>query len=264
MKLKNILEISTINKTDLRHLVSGILNFPPSDLILHLEKKLSNFEISSIQKAITNVKNGSPVYRVLGWREFYGRRFFLNDSTLEPRPDSEILIDQIKADFPAEMALSVLDLGTGTGCLLSTILSEFQNAKGVGIDISNEAISCAKKNAKNLNLEKRISFFQDDILYLKLNKKFDIIVSNPTYIKTDDVFKLEKNVKDFDPILALDGGKTGLVFYEKIARIYKKLLNPNGKLYLEIGFDQAESVANLFEKSKLILDYNKNPRVIVV
>ena len=133
---------------------------------------------------------------------------------------------------------------------------------------------CAKTNSEKLNLNNRISFLHDDILrplpkkLLSLqgdcNKRFDIIISNPPYISTKEVEKLEKNVKDVDPKTALDGGIDGLDFYRAIANNYKKLLKPNGKMYLEIGFDQADSVSNLFENSEIIYDYGNNPRIVKV
>ncbi len=253
-----------INQTELRHLIAGILEISPSDLILHQKKILSKIEISKIKNGIQRLKINEPVYRILGWREFYGRKFFLNSATLEPRADSEILIDTIKDHFPVESSINILELGTGSGCLLLTLLAEFPNAKGLATDVSKQALKCAEKNAEKLSLTSRISFFEDDLLDSKISKKFDIIISNPPYISTSKIKNLDKNVKKFDPILALDGGKTGLKFYKEIAKKYKEWLNPNGKMFLEIGFDQAEDTLVLFPSGKIILDYGKNPRILLV
>ncbi|MBN1783494.1 MAG: peptide chain release factor N(5)-glutamine methyltransferase [Alphaproteobacteria bacterium] len=264
MILKDFLSQQTVDKTDLKHLVAGVLDITPGDLILHASKMLTDTELVTLNNAIERLVSGEPVYRILGWREFYGRQFYLNNATLEPRPDSETIIDAVKTDFPAESALSIIDLGTGTGCLPLTLLAEFPNATAVATDISVDALTCAQHNADNLDLGERISFVQDDMLNSNMDGTFDVIISNPPYIRSKDVLALDQHVQDFDPIDALDGGEDGLDFYRAIAAQYQKWLRPGGKLYLEIGHDQGKSVPALFKHTNVLKDLGGHDRVVVV
>ncbi len=190
--------------------------------------------------------SGEPVWRILGEREFWGLTFKLSPATLEPRPDTETLVEaaldalrQRRGD-----ALSILDLGTGTGCLLIAILSEFRQAKGLGIDLSGEACQVAAANALANGVGDRAAFREGD--WVKgLDGRFDLIVSNPPYIPGDEIPGLEVGVRAYDPLLALDGGIDGLDPYRHFARQLTPFLAPGGIVIFEIGAGQEPDVSAL-------------------
>ncbi len=199
---------------------------------------------------------GEPVSRILGWREFYGRPFRVTPDVLDPRADSETLID---AALNWRRALSdrfvprVLDFGTGSGCLLLTLLAEWPDASGLGIDISATALEVASANANALGtpVADRVTFERHDGLEDLARYDphgFNVLISNPPYIRRSDVASLDVAVRDFDPHLALDGGPDGLAFYRHIARNALRLV-PQGAIFLEIGCDQAASVMQIFSSA---------------
>ena len=267
MKIKDIYNLAIqggVSSTDAKHLISGFCDFSLAEFGLRKEDSLSESMFLDLKTKLQRAKNGEPVYRVLGWREFYGRQFCLNEATLEPRPDSEILIETILEKNKKDDSLKILEFGTGTGCLILTLLKEFPNATGIATDISERALECAKKNAENLGVSNRVQFLKDDMLNSKIIDKFDLVVSNPPYISSEDVLKLDENVQKFDPNVALDGGKDGLDFYRAIAEKTPSLLKEGGSVILEIGYDQADSVPKLFSnlsQKEIIKDYGGNPRV---
>jgi len=249
---------------------------------------------------------GEPVHRILGWREFWGLRFFLSPETLEPRPDSETVMEVLlssrkpchsaaKAGYsgshdekeskpswePGSWAANAasarddirfLDIGTGTGCLLLAALHEFPNATGVGIDLSAGAVVTAQENAVQLNLSDRAAFYElsyEDHKVLKSLGPFDVILCNPPYIPSGEIGDLQKEVKDYDPLAALDGGADGLGPYRILAPQLAGLLNPNGIALFEIGHDQAAAVQEIMTEQNLTAstpyrDLGGNDRVIVV
>ncbi|MBN2675977.1 MAG: peptide chain release factor N(5)-glutamine methyltransferase [Alphaproteobacteria bacterium] len=249
---------------DLKHLIAGFFDFSPSEWLLKKENEASKEGVILFQKVFQKVQNGMPVYRALGWREFYGRRFCLNDATLEPRPDSEILIEEVQKSFLPQQSFSILDLGTGTGCLLLTLLAEFPYAHGVGVDVSKEALVCASKNSETLGLIDRVKFIDEDMRQFQTLEKFDLVISNPPYIASDNLKTLDKEVQEFDPKLALDGGEDGLEYYRVIAQSISKWLKKEGHLILEIGYDQGQTIPPLFaflSSPKITQDYGKKDRV---
>ncbi len=214
-------------------------------------------EITPDQKFIfekhlnTRIK-GKPISRIIKRRSFWKDDFYLNDYTLDPRPDSEAIVEEaiifIKKIFKSE--INILELGTGTGCMILSILREFDNVKGLATDISLEAIKVALKNSKRLNLEKKLNFIVCD--WCKgIKKKFDVIILNPPYIKTNEISTLQVEVKHFDPIISLDGGGDGLKAFKEISKHIKKLLKNNGKIFCEIGYNQANDVIEIFRKNNL-------------
>jgi len=217
---------------------------------------------------------GEPVHRILGWREFWGLKFFLSPETLEPRPDSETVIEVLLQLYSVHKSktLKVLDIGTGTGCLLLAALHEFPHATGIGIDLSTGAIVTAQKNADQLNLSSRAKFHHlsyEDSETLKSLGSFDIILCNPPYIPKGKIKKLQKEVKDHDPIAALDGGADGLAPYRIIVPQLAGLLNSNGIALFEIGYDQTVAVQNIMAAQNLTAsspyrDLGGNDRVIAV
>lgn len=199
-----------------------------------------------LRDAITRRLAGEPLWRILGAREFWGLRFALSPGTLEPRPDSETLIEAALAHLAARRgeALRILDLGTGTGCLLIAALHEFPQAGGIGIDLSQDALATASANALRNGVAERAEFRLGDWVR-GLDGRFDLILSNPPYIASAEVARLDANVRDHDPLLALDGGPDGLCAYRALAAALPGRLESDGLAVLEIGAGQADDVAAL-------------------
>ena len=189
----------------------------------------------------------------MGHREFYKYDFLCNDDVLSPRPDTEILVESAgKLIFKNELK-TVLELGVGSGCVLLSLLADFPYIYGVGADISPKALDTAKRNASRLGVENRaklvLADWNDDNFAAKLGQKFDIIISNPPYIPSDDIAFLAPEVREFDPLTALDGGKTGFDAYERISAIAPDLLKDEGFLLFEAGINQAHKIAEICEKN---------------
>jgi release factor glutamine methyltransferase len=197
-----------------------------------------------------------PVSRILGAREFYGRNFLVDRHTLDPRPDTETLIEAalecIDREGLRDRPLRILDLGTGTGCILITLLAELKLATAIGTDISEDVLALAAANAGRLGVAARASFIAGDWLD-PVRQTFDLIVSNPPYIATAEIADLAPEVALHDPVLALDGGAGGLAAYRRIARDAAKALRPGGPVIVEIGADQADSVRAIFESAGLLV-----------
>lgn len=206
------------------------------------DKDLEAKYLSRIEKR----KKHIPLQYIINKQNFYGLDFYVDESVLIPRYDTENIVDRIVKDFKENKCLSVLDLCTGSGCI-AVSLKKCGFEKVYAADISDKALAVAKHNAKLNNAD--IIFLQSD-LYENFPKeiRFDIIVSNPPYISTDEIAKIEKQVRDFEPKLALDGGRDGLDFYKKIINLSKNFLNNKGRLYLEIGYDQSKDVVDLAKK----------------
>lgn len=206
------------------------------------DKDLEAKYLSRIEKR----KKHIPLQYIINKQNFYGLDFYVDESVLIPRYDTENIVDRIVKDCKENKCLSVLDLCTGSGCI-AVSLKKCGFEKVYAADISDKALAVAKHNAKLNNAD--IIFLQSD-LYENFPKeiRFDIIVSNPPYISTDEIAKIEKQVRDFEPKLALDGGRDGLDFYKKIINLSKNFLNNKGRLYLEIGYDQSKDVVDLAKK----------------
>ncbi|MGO4284525.1 peptide chain release factor N(5)-glutamine methyltransferase [Bosea sp. TAB14] len=201
---------------------------------------------------------GEPVWRVLGEREFWGLTFRLSPATLEPRPDSETIVEAAldRLGGRRDETLSILDLGTGTGCLLVALLSECRNATGLGIDLSAEACETAAGNAARNGVAGRVSFRQGRWTE-GLSGPFDLIVSNPPYIPSSDIATLAVEVREHDPRLALDGGPDGLDPYRCFARSLPALLAPGGFIVLEIGAGQKQDIASIMAGGGLELQASR-------
>ena len=184
-----------------------------------------------------------------------------------PRPDTELIIEQVLKIYPKERQLQVLDIGTGSGCILLSILKERPNFNGIGIDISKKSINVSKFNAKHLNLLNRVKFFHSSVDNFKIGK-YDLIVSNPPYIDLLSLKYLEKDVVNFEPKLALSGGIDGFSKIRKVINKTRTLIKKNGKFILEIGFNQKNEVNKILKKegfyvNKTIKDYGNNDRCII-
>lgn len=214
---------------------------------------------------------GEPVSRIMGVREFYGRTFAITPDTLDPRPDTEILIDQALGWARTQKKdLRILDLGTGSGCILITLLAELPGATGIGVDLNPGAVDVSRENAVKHGVESRTRVFQGDwFTPLPDGERFDLIVSNPPYIPEKDIESLAREVRNHDPILALVGGNDGLDPYKIIFSGLEKHLFPGGRAFLEFGFGQAESLSRLVDDSGLFLsritpDLAGIPRVVEI
>lgn len=213
------------------------------DKISLFDKKLLKEASSSDEQLNAFIQRrlaGEPVAKIIGKKGFWKDEFIVSKDVLDPRPDSETLIEAVLGKFPDKnQTLRILDLGTGSGCLLLSLLGEYKNATGVGIDISEKPLKIAKQNAHT----DRAHFFQRDMCQdLSDLGQFDIMISNPPYIPTDEIQNLNRDVKDYDPLLALDGGADGLDFYRALA---KQHLAPH--IFIEIGKDQESQIIPLFE-----------------
>ena len=189
--------------------------------------------------------------KIFGIKEFFSNEFIVNKNVLDPRPETELLVElTIKNLFKIkDKKTSLLELGVGSGCLIISILLSLKKNKvsALGVDISNKALDIADKNIKKFNLEKKLKLKKSD-WFSDIHEKFDIIISNPPYIKTSDIKNLEKEVKFYDPLIALNGGLNGLRCFERIATNAKFYLKQNGIILLEIGFGQINPVEKIFEK----------------
>jgi release factor glutamine methyltransferase len=252
-----------------RLLIGGLLQLSSTDVFVNGDRSLTDDETKKIDDAVARRLNREPVHRILGAREFHGLDFLLSKETLEPRPDTEVLVDAILefAHKLKEDRIKILDLGTGTGAIVLSLLSELPNAFGVGSDISDDALKTARANARKFGLDGRFEAVKSHWFDM-IEGRFDIIASNPPYIRSDVIPNLEPEVRNFDPAAALDGGADGLAAYAAIAGHAAEFLKPHGYVGLEIGFDQKDPVIAIFEAAGFALvqakrDYGNNDRVLI-
>lgn len=239
----------TTAELDARLLLSAATGVSDVSLIADPNRLLEPEGLASLELLVAQRIAGRPVSRLLGVREFWGLDFSLNVETLDPRSDSETLIEAVLEKIPGKSApLRILDLGTGTGCLLLALLSEFSNAKGTGVDCSEQAIEAATQNAEHLRLGTH-STFQVGDWAAGLDGVFDVIVSNPPYIPTGDLSGLSVEVREHDPSKALDGGPDGLDAYRHLFPEMKRLLEPGGYGFLEFGEGQSSDIATIAENA---------------
>jgi release factor glutamine methyltransferase len=247
-------------------ILSSILKKKREQIIINSEEKVSKKNINNFNKLIIRRSTKEPLAYILKNKEFWSKNFFVNRDTLIPRPETELLCDIVIKLFKNKNP-HILDIGTGTGCILLSILSEIIKAKGIGIDISKKAIEVAKKNSKSLELDKRAKFLTRSLDNIR-NYKFDLIVSNPPYIKSSDIKNLSDDVRKFEPKIALDGGKDGLDVIKKVIYKSKTILKKLGLLALEIGNGQYYKVSQIlkeqgFREQLLIKDHQDNIRCIL-
>jgi release factor glutamine methyltransferase len=230
--------------TDVRRLVVAVLDVPAARLLGSPDRVLSASELATLSDHVARRARREPVSRILGQRDFYGRSFLLSPATLDPRPDSETLIEAALGLVGEEgwdpSGLRLLDVGTGTGCLLLTLLSELPLARGIGTDIDEAALDVARANAARLGVADRASWLTADALE-SVGGIFHILVSNPPYVRTGDIAGLEPEVREYDPATALDGGVDGFELYRRLARRIAAVV-PHGWAILEVGYDQADAV----------------------
>jgi len=233
-------------KLDAQILIEHALDLDRAELLSQSKRTIKANEKKAIDTLLSQRISGKSVARILGKREFWSLEFSMNEDTLEPRPDSETLVEAVLKH--AENKNSILDLGTGTGCLLLALLHELPEAKGLGIDKSPRAVEQAKANAKNLGLASRATFKLGNWLE-GLSETFDIVVCNPPYIPSQEIQTLMRELRDFDPHLALDGGKDGLKPYRLLIPLLKDFLTTGGLVAFEVGLRQADRVVALFKEN---------------
>lgn len=254
-------KLQSVDTSDIEWIIATVLNKNRAEV--KLVESVTDKEYRDIMRAVQRRANGESVDNIFGYTEFYGLRFDVNKKVLTPRMETEILVGEVLKNLKRKN--KILDVGTGSGAIAVT-LAKFSDASVTAIDISKQALQVAMENAKKHNV--KVEFIESNLFEnLKKRKKFDIIVSNPPYIPTGDIAKLDKNVKECDPKIALDGGEDGLRFYREITAGAKKHLYKNGLLFYEVGKGQASAVKKIMKESgfkeiKIVKDYNKIDRVV--
>ena len=229
---------------DARLLLAHIADMSDTQLAMEAESPISSRLERAAQKVIALRANGKPIAKIIGHKEFWGRRFCVSQAVLDPRPDSETLIEAALPLLPPEQDVQLIDLGTGSGCLLLTLLAERPRARGLGIDKSPAALHIARRNAHLLGLRRRVALRHGNWLH-GVNLRADMIVANPPYIESAEIARLDKTVRLFDPRAALDGGADGLGPYRRLIKPSFAALKHGGDLLLEIGASQADAVSAL-------------------
>lgn len=257
---------------DARFLLEEVCGTNLQTLLVFPEKKVTEEEVNQYRTFVQRRKDREPTAMILGEWDFMGLTFRLNKSTLIPEQDTEVLVEtaleELKRRGPGEAPLRILDLCTGSGCILLSLLHELRNAGGLGTDLSEEALEAARENAVRLGLQERGTFRQGDLWEPVGDERFDLIVSNPPYVPTDVIPTLEPEVRCGEPYAALDGGEDGLVFYRRIMEEAAGHLKPSGIIIVESGFDEAPQIAALMQEQKLrgirtVKDYGGLDRVVL-
>jgi len=276
MNIENILKegIDILQKNKIANpqldseiLLSNSIKRDKKHIILNPKEVLNSEQLGKFKSLIERRKKGEPIAYLINKKEFWKDEFFVNKDVLIPRPDSELIIEQVLKIYSKDDQLQILDIGTGSGCILLSILKERSNFYGTGIDISKKSINVSKFNAKQLHLTNRVKFFHSSVDNFN-NGKYDIIVSNPPYIEQLSLKYLEKDVVNFEPKLALSGGFDGFSKIRKVINKTSNLIKKNGKFILEIGFNQKNKVIKILKEegfyvNKAIKDYGNNDRCII-
>ena len=252
---------------DAELLLAKVLRKNRQDLLQNLNQKIKKNHLLKYSNLIYRRSSHEPIAYILNKKEFWSKFFHVTKDTLIPRPETELMVDQLIKMYKNKKNISVLDMGTGSGCIIISLLSELNNSFGVGIDISHKAIKVAIKNAKNHSIDTRVKFLNISLSNY-FNKKHDLIVSNPPYVSRREFPYLSEDIKKFEPRIALDGGNDGLDLIKKVIYKTKEILKTNGTLALEIGNKQFRKVSkilinNNFKIEFRIKDYGDNTRCII-
>ena len=236
-------------------------------LILNPKKNIKKNKVKIFKTLVSRREKGEPISYIINKKEFWNNNFYINSDVLIPRPDSETLVEQVLKIYDKNAKKNILDIGTGSGCLLLAILKERDNFFGTGIDISKKTLNVASFNAKVHQLGNRVKFYNSDIDKF-LFGKYDIIISNPPYIEKCRLKYLDRGITAYEPIIALDGGNDGCSKIKKVIYRASSLLKNNGKLILEIGFNQKKMVLNILKKNSFYInkvqkDYGMKDRCII-
>ena len=255
------------SKLDSEILMAKAIKKQREYIILNLNKPIQNKSYNYFRSLIKERSYGKPIAYLVGNKEFWKYEFKVSNGVLIPRPDTEILIEEVLKITKNKSKLKVLDIGVGSGCLLLSILKEKKDFYGTGIDVSQKCLNISKINAYKLRLENRVKFFKSDVDNFNYHK-YDLIISNPPYINKFDLKYLERDVYKFEPKRALDGGLDGLSEIRKVIKRSSDLIKKNGILFLEIAFDQKEKVKKLLKSKgfyieRVLKDFAKKDRCII-
>jgi release factor glutamine methyltransferase len=255
------------SQLDSEILLAKTINKDRNYILLNSNNFLKNNDLDNFYKLINLRSRGYPIAYLTNVKHFWKSEFFVTNDILIPRPDTELIVENILKVTKQKSKINVLDIGIGSGCILLSILKERENFYGTGIDISAECVNITKINAINLNVNSRLKLYKSDVDKFNLGK-YDLIVSNPPYIKKFNIKYLERDVAEFEPRLALDGGLDGLSEIRKVIKKSSELIKKNGKFILEIGFDQKNKVINLLKKEGFYInstqkDFAQNDRCII-
>ncbi len=268
-KGENLLKKNNIKNPylDTELILSKVIKKEREEILLNPNNKLNNKDIIKFKNYLIRRKKKEPIAYILGHKYFWKHKFFTNKFVLIPRPDTELVIEEALKFLPDDNSKKILDIGTGSGCILLSVLKERPKCRGTAIDISIKAINVAKTNAKLHQLENKINFINIDIDKYNSNN-YDLIISNPPYINSIDLNRLDDDIKFHEPKLALSGGSDGFRNIEKVIVKSKKLLKINGKLILEIGHKQKDKSIQILKKNgfyinKLSKDLSGKDRCVV-
>jgi release factor glutamine methyltransferase len=252
---------------DARMLVQAAAGATRTDIITDPHRPLSEEQAADLERLLTRREGREPISHILGVKGFWKIMLRVTPDVLTPRPETETILDVVLAAYGEFEAFRVLDLGVGSGAILLAILAERPNAVGMGVDLSEEALSVARENAVELGLATRASLVRGDWTTTLEVGSFDLVVSNPPYIPSADIATLEPEVREHEPRLALDGGSDGLDAYRRLAYEIPNVLRPGGRFAVEIGFDQGEAVEALFREAgaqevRTVRDLGDRDRVV--
>ena len=251
---------------DSQILIAEALKENKNNIFLNLEKEIPSKNLNHFYFLVKQRMRKKPIAYILKKKEFWKYNFYVDENVLIPRPDTEVIIEQVLKLTKNKLKLNILEIGVGSGCIILSILKEKKNFSAVGIDISKKSLNICEINSKNLGLSNRLKLIKSNVDNFQ-NGKYDLIVSNPPYIKNSALKYLDKSI-GFEPKLALDGGKEGLSVIHKVINRSSKLLKKNGILLLEIGFDQKKKVNNIlinkgFYIKRTVKDLAGNDRCII-
>ena len=256
-------------RSEIEWLLRAVLKCNRMDVYLRFEEPLSQSQLATLRSWVKRRLEREPLQYITGFCDFYGREFSVNEHVLIPRPETERLIDTVLQKVKGLDSPSILDIGAGSGCIATTLGLEIPGSTVLGIDVSEDAIGIANKNKEKLEAE-NVSFQKMNILEQRPEGEFDVLVSNPPYIPKGEMDGLMKDVKDFEPTVALTDQKDGLIFYKRFAEVGKEVVKSGGWIILEVGLeDHPSAVKKIFSESgfpdtELIKDYNGDDRVLVI
>ena len=255
------------SRLDCEILMSKVTQTSRGDVLLNLNKELTIKELEQYKNLIEQRSKKKPIAYIIEKKEFWKDDFYVTKDVLIPRPDTELIVQNVLEITKKRLSLNILDIGVGSGCIILSILKERTTFKGTGIDISKKSLNICRINSDNLRIFNRLKLFKSDIDNFNYGK-YDLIISNPPYIKKFDLKYLEKDVVGFEPISALNGGLDGLSEIRKVINNSNKLIKKNGILILEIGHNQTKKVTDILRKNKFFIkkiykDLAKNNRCIV-
>ena len=252
---------------DARLLLEVAADVTRTDIITDPYRVLTDAQMATLNDFLERRAAREPVSHIIGRKGFWKILLQVNKNVLTPRPETEVIVDEVLKAFPEQMSFNMLDLGVGSGTILLAVLAERPAAKGLGIDVSEEALAVARENAANLDLAGRVALLRGDWTNGLGDDSFDLVVSNPPYIATHVIETLEPEVRDHEPRLALDGGPDGLDAYRFLAGEILRVLKPGAMFAVEIGYDQSQAVETLFKQAgaqnvRTIKDLSVNDRVV--